>query len=315
MRAQVGPLIGPQRLAHHQRPEIRATNTDVNDVRDGLAGRAAPFAAPHALGERLDARKNRTDVGHDVLTIDHHRPVATIAQRDMQHRAVLGGVDLLTGEHAIAPGLQIGGSGEVEQEANGLAIDALLGEVDQQVVEAQAIAIEPVGLGLEQLAQMPPPFRARMRLEGSPGGIAGEGRHAGRLPSNEMDRLLEHLRLDRHGRSLSHGERVGREGVRAIRLARRCHKHSPYPLTLSLSPWERRPEAGQCPFHRAHREARCRSWQTVCRSASDAVPQSHHHAHLAPSQLVASSASTWLAVGKAGIAPRWVVVIAPTALA
>ena len=46
---------------------------------------------------------------HHVLAVDEDRPVGGVAQRDVQHRAVLGVVDLLAGEHPFAPPLDVGG--------------------------------------------------------------------------------------------------------------------------------------------------------------------------------------------------------------
>ena len=65
-----------------------------------LAGVAAPGAArgPRSA-KRAHAVEHRVDLGHDVLAVDQDRPVGAVAQGDVQHGAVLGGVDLLAGEH------------------------------------------------------------------------------------------------------------------------------------------------------------------------------------------------------------------------
>jgi hypothetical protein len=95
----------------------------------------------------------------------------------MQHRAVFGDVDLLAGEHPVAPAFDIGGLREVEQQPQRLAVDALLGGVDQQIVEPIAVAGETIGLGAEEVAQMPAARGFRMRLQRLPGRQIGQRAH------------------------------------------------------------------------------------------------------------------------------------------
>ena len=52
--------------------------------------------------------------------------------------ALLGGVDLLAGEHRLALGLDLGGLGELDERAEHAAVDALLGIVEQEIVERDA---------------------------------------------------------------------------------------------------------------------------------------------------------------------------------
>ena len=51
------------------------------------------------------------DVGHRVLTVDLQRGVPGQAQRRVQHGPVLGGVDVLAGEHRVAARLEAGRPG------------------------------------------------------------------------------------------------------------------------------------------------------------------------------------------------------------
>ncbi len=144
MRPQVGALIGFQRLAHHQRPEIGAADADIDDVGDRLAGAAAPLAAADAPGKVAHMGQHGVDVGHDFAPVHHDRPVGAVAQRDMENRAVFGAVDLVAGEHAVAPAFQIGRPGQIAQQSQRFGVDALFGEIHQQVVEAETVALEPV---------------------------------------------------------------------------------------------------------------------------------------------------------------------------
>ena len=151
VRAQIRALVGLQRLAHHERPEVRAADADVDDVGDGLAGVAAPGAAAHPLAEVAHPGQHGVDVRHDVPAIHHDRPVGAVAQRDVQDRPVLGGVDPVACEHARAPGLELTFAGEVEQQADRLLGDAVLGVVEQQVIQ-RAARTARTGRGRRQTA-------------------------------------------------------------------------------------------------------------------------------------------------------------------
>ena len=66
-----------------------------------LAGVAGPLAGAHPVGEGGHPVEHRVHVGHDVLAVDLDHGVARGPQRGVQHRAVLGGVDLLAREHRV----------------------------------------------------------------------------------------------------------------------------------------------------------------------------------------------------------------------
>ena len=146
MRAQVRTLVGLQRLAHHARPQVRAADADVHDVGHGRAGVAAPGAAAHLLAELPHLGQHRIDVRHDVPAIHYDRPVGAVAQGDVQDRAVLGDVDPVAREHARAPVLEAGSAGQIEQQAHGFGGDAVLGVIEQQVIQAQREPREPVAV-------------------------------------------------------------------------------------------------------------------------------------------------------------------------
>ncbi len=76
------------------------------------------------------------------------------AQRDVQHRAVLGDVDLLAAEHRVDPRAQPAFLGELDQQRERLVGDAVLRvvEVEARRLGRQALAaLRVVG---EELAQM-----------------------------------------------------------------------------------------------------------------------------------------------------------------
>ena len=90
-----------QRLVGHDRTEVRAADADVDDVADALAGVALPVAAAHSVGEVGHLVEHRVNLGHDVLAVDYDRRAARRAQRDVQHGAVFGDVDLVAAEHRV----------------------------------------------------------------------------------------------------------------------------------------------------------------------------------------------------------------------
>ena len=127
--------------------------------------------------ERRHARQHVVDVGHDVAAVDQDRPVAAVAQRHVQHGAVLGVVDLCPLEHHGAPVLDVGMPGEIEQQPHGAGVDAVLAVVEQQILEPQRQLAEALGVGREQVAQAGAGHVLRMSLQRLPGGGGGQCRH------------------------------------------------------------------------------------------------------------------------------------------
>ena len=93
-----------------------------------------PFqlAAAHAGGEVRHAIEHGVHPGHHVLAVDHDRGAARGPQRDVQHRALLGDVDLLAAEHRVAPLGHAGVVGQREQQPQGLVGHAVLRVVEEQ---------------------------------------------------------------------------------------------------------------------------------------------------------------------------------------
>ena len=55
------------------------------------------------------------------------------AQRGVEHRAVLGGVDVGTGEHGVAPLLDAHLAGKLQQQLQVSGGDQVLGQIDVQI--------------------------------------------------------------------------------------------------------------------------------------------------------------------------------------
>src|SRR5256885_116081 len=76
------------------------------------------------------------------------------AQRDVQHRAVLGDVDLLAPEHRVDPVAQPCPLGQLDEESERLRGDALLRVVEEESVELDGEVLATSGVGVEQVAQV-----------------------------------------------------------------------------------------------------------------------------------------------------------------
>jgi hypothetical protein len=71
------------------------------------------------------------DTLDNALTIDLHGLVGGVAERNMVDGALLGEVDLLTGEHVIAELLEASLFRKLNQELECLLGDEVLGEVEK----------------------------------------------------------------------------------------------------------------------------------------------------------------------------------------
>jgi hypothetical protein len=71
----------------------------------------------------------------------------------MQHRPVFRDVDPVAGEHAVAPAVQVALPRQIEQQAERLFGNAVLGIIEQEIIEAQRKTLEPLGIAVEQLTQ------------------------------------------------------------------------------------------------------------------------------------------------------------------
>jgi hypothetical protein len=126
---QVALAIVTQRLVGHHRAEVGTADTDVDHVADALAGMAGPGPAAHAFGERRHAIEHRVHFRHDVPAFDEDALARRCPQRDMQHCALLGDVDPVAAKHRLDPLGETAGAGELPQQAQRRAGDALLGIV------------------------------------------------------------------------------------------------------------------------------------------------------------------------------------------
>ena len=146
-----GVGIGTQSLVSHDRAQIGAADADGHQVLDLLAGNALPLTGAHALGEGIHAIEDLVHVGDDVLAVDDElAPLGCgAAKRGVQDGAVLGGVNVLAGEHGVAALLELHLAGKIAQQLDGLIGHQVLRQIEVQVTGVKAQLVHALGIGSE----------------------------------------------------------------------------------------------------------------------------------------------------------------------
>ena len=118
---------------------------------DLLTGYALPLTGAHALGEGIHAIEDLVHVGDDILAVNDELALLACrtAQCGVQNSAVLGGVDVLAGEHGVAALLELHLAGKIAQQLDGLIGHQVLGQVEVQVAGVKAQLIHAVDIGGE----------------------------------------------------------------------------------------------------------------------------------------------------------------------
>ena len=143
-------MIGRERQGRHHRAEVRAADADVDDVGEPAPVGGGDGAGAHAVGEGRHAVEHAVDLGHHVLAVHEDRLAGAVAQRDVQDRPVLGGVDPGAGEHKVAPLRHPARRRELDEQRQRARVDGGLGEVEQHVAEPHREAVEAVGIPVEE---------------------------------------------------------------------------------------------------------------------------------------------------------------------
>ncbi len=146
-----GVGIGTQGLVSHDRAQIGAADADRHQVLDLLAGNALPLTGAHALGEGIHAIEDLVHVGDDILAVDNELALIACrtAQRGVQDGTVLGGVDVLAGEHGVAALLELHLAGKIAQQLDGLIGHQVLRQIEVQVTGVKAQLVHALGIGGE----------------------------------------------------------------------------------------------------------------------------------------------------------------------
>ena len=160
--------VVPERFIGHHRPEVGAADADIDDIADALAGMPLPRAAADAVGEVGHPVEDGVNPGHDILAIHHDRSASRGAQGHMQHRPLFRDVDLLATEHRIDARAQADRLRQIDEEAEGLAGDAVFRiiEVDPRCLGGHLFAAPRIIR--EQLSQMQIADLVIMGLESLP---------------------------------------------------------------------------------------------------------------------------------------------------
>ena len=90
---------------------------------------------------------------------------------------MLGRIDLLAGEQRGAPRLEPCRAGKRREQLHGAPIRPVLGEVEQEIVEPQAEALEAIWIRREEIARAPRRDIAAMVLERGKGRVNVGARH------------------------------------------------------------------------------------------------------------------------------------------
>ena len=201
----------------HRGAEVRPADADVHDGLHGLAGDAGPLARAHPVGERAHRVEHPLHVVVDLLPVDDERGrgPGRAAEGGVQHRAVLGGVDVVAAQHRGEALGDAGLLGQAHERGDDTIVDEVLRQVDVQVGELEAETVDAPRIGGEPAAQIGDERLAQCGELGPGGGGGGIDRRGHAL-------TLARRRRCGQGR---HGEGpVGVFGRPA--LASRCTKGS-----------------------------------------------------------------------------------------
>jgi hypothetical protein len=177
------PSTFETKLAGHARAQVRAADSDVDEVSDPAPGVPGPAAAAHPLREARHAVENLVDPGHHVLTVHKDRCVAGCAEGDVEDGAVLAPVDPLAGEHGVDAPAQAGLRRQPQEQPQGLLREEILRVVEVEAAGLQGETLSATGVVGEEPAQVERRDLRPVRGERLPGCPLGGGRaHLGCVP-------------------------------------------------------------------------------------------------------------------------------------
>ena len=174
---------GLQGFAGHLGAEIGSADSDVDDVLDGLAGIAFPFAGADFVRENGHLVEHVMDVFDDVLPVDDELRVLRGAEGGVEDGAVFRLVDVDAVEHVFDGVLQAGLFGQLQEQGDRLVRDAVLGVVEIQIVlEFNDIALGALRILREEVFQLGVFDFVVMGLQGFPCGKLCDVFHAFLFP-------------------------------------------------------------------------------------------------------------------------------------
>ena len=178
-----------QRAHRHRRPEVAAADADVDDVGE-VAGLGA---CTHLFGKGEQCIEHAMHLG-----IEGCGGTPWCAQRRVQHGTALGRVGNVAAQHRIAPRLEPALTREFVQEAQAREVDAVLGQIGEDLgrlererskalrVARKGLAqVEAAAMGFEVTLQCHPGLRA---VAARPGRWLGRGHPAAHLRKSSIRR-------------------------------------------------------------------------------------------------------------------------------
>ena len=111
---------------------------------------------------------------HDVLAVHENARTFGRPQRDVQHGAIFGDVDLLAAEHRLDPRLQSGFLRQLQQQLERFVGDAVLRVIQEQSGGLEGHSLPALGIGGEQFLEVQAFDFPVMRRERFPGRALGE---------------------------------------------------------------------------------------------------------------------------------------------
>ncbi len=141
----------------------------------GLSVKPSQSPERTLFGEGRHLVEDLVDFGDDVFAVDEDGFGLGGAEGDVEDGAVLGGVDLLAGEHGFDVVAEAGLVGELEEELEGFVGDAVLGVVEEEAGGFGGEAGAAGRVGLEEVAKLLGAKGFGVLLKGFPGGAGGQG--------------------------------------------------------------------------------------------------------------------------------------------
>ena len=131
-------------LEHELGAEVRPTDADGDDARQGLPGDAGAGAGADLGGERLHAVEDAVHIGDHIHPIDHECLALGGPEGGVRHGPILGNVQVLACEHGPNLALEARGPAQLEELGHGFDGDTL----------AAVVKDDAVMLGLERDASV-----------------------------------------------------------------------------------------------------------------------------------------------------------------
>jgi hypothetical protein len=181
-----------QRLVCHLRTEVGAADADVHDVADRLARVAQPGAGADAVGEGGHPVEHGVHIGHDIVAVDLDALALRCPQGDVQHRAVLGDVDVLAAEHRVDAVPQPALLGQRDEEAHRLVGHPVLRVVEPDAGRLRDHPLAAAGVVGEELAEVGLLDRGMVRLERLPRRLFAQGTHSFASSAGSLSDSVRH---------------------------------------------------------------------------------------------------------------------------